>query len=176
MTLTTKLDIPRGMRNKAPMRMDRCRKSLSGIVACSPRFHWRRLNDRIRRPNPKNNPTALELRHLIVCPPHCNTSNKQQIAPRNNNVPSQSMCRSFVDTGSALFPLLQSLSFTKTKIETRTIAPTGTFLGVRQNVRTIIVSSTHTQKHHLQLALSVNTPPSTGPMHTLTPKELTTMP
>lgn len=162
--------IPKKKRKNAPIRIDRCRKIRKGISAVSPRLHWTQKKTEKSRPDPMKSPTTSDEFHGLVCPPHCNANNKQQIVPINDIVPKPSMYRSFPLNKSRRRPSSGMSNCKRTRMERTVKLPIGTLLhgelGFNHQASKI---GTYIQKHHLQETWSVNVPPRTGPTHTLMP-------
>lgn len=159
-----------------PVHIERFRKTLGGINALSCNHHWTPIKRTAIAKAPTRSPMIIAEFHGFVCPPHCNASNRQTIAPMNRTQPIGSIDDSLAGSESLRFSLSASLIRRKTLRAIKTMNPMGRFL---QLIRYTFVSrnqDTHIQKHHLQVLCCVKAPPRGGPALVAMAKTLTTIP
>lgn len=127
-----------------------------------------------------NKPMMVADFHGCLTSPHCSASSKQHTAPIRRSVPTGSIRLSLAGSDSLRSESSRLFNLRKIKIRIHTTTPMGRLLChpssacVAPDGQT--VKRSYIQKHHLQLARSVRTPPTMGPKHTAMPKTLTTMP
>ena len=118
----------------------------------------------IIKPNPRRQPQTRESLHAYVLPPHCRARSKQTMPQIKKKAPTRSISPSFCFVVKPVS--FRSGFLKKKKTVARVIPPKGRFLEFHQLHSRFVNRwrEPDIQKHHLQVALSVSTPPSIGPM------------
>lgn len=116
------------------------------------------------KPNPRIQPQTLESLHAYVLPPHCKARSKQTMPQIKKKAPTRSISPSFCLVVKPVS--FRSGFLKKKKTVASVIPPKGRFLQSHQLYSRYLGRwrEPDIQKHHLQEALSVSTPPRIGPM------------